>query len=151
MPIGATQVEADLHGRASEIADELGVSHATAVERMRNDPAGAVRDARAAGVDFTVDDVERWCANEWAELSVPCVACGHQRAYHRDGLGRPPARGMPDADQCLGEPPYPAPCACRGFVLPSHGRGRVVQRTCKRCGAVSSGGVYCPTGCGRIS
>lgn len=29
-------------------------------------------------------------------------------------------------------------------------KGRVVPRQCKRCGATSTGGVYCPNGCGKI-
>lgn len=28
--------------------------------------------------------------------------------------------------------------------------GRVVSKTCRRCGATSTGGVYCPNGCGKI-
>lgn len=30
------------------------------------------------------------------------------------------------------------------------GKGRVVPKVCRRCGAVSQGGVYCPNLCGRI-
>ena len=29
-------------------------------------------------------------------------------------------------------------------------RGRVTPRRCRRCGATSTGGAYCPNGCGRI-
>lgn len=30
------------------------------------------------------------------------------------------------------------------------GRHRVVPRTCRRCGALSTGGAWCPMGCGKL-
>jgi hypothetical protein len=46
---------------------------------------------------------------------------------------------------------------CRGecgHIFPksrsSVARHRVVPKVCRRCGATSAGGVYCPNGCGRV-
>lgn len=42
---------------------------------------------------------------------------------------------------------------CNGvtkIIGSSSGHGRVVPKTCGRCGAASTGGVWCPNGCGKI-
>ena len=50
-----------------------------------------------------------------------------------------------------------APCPCGCAHCPTHphvdvspNKGRAVPKTCPRCGATSTGGRYCPRGCGAI-
>ena len=69
----------------------------------------------------------------------------------------------PDAPLCeVDDCPAPAePCPCGAAHCPNHphvdsliapgsNKGRAVPKTCPRCGAASTGGRYCPRGCGPI-